>query len=103
MTLQQDQIVATTDPATETAEPMTNHVSNEATHTCDEHRAKSTKTQRLNNNILSWNIHDSATIQGEKIGDASFLSIINKSDIFCLQETKERSKFLTSDVSIPIE
>ena len=43
-------------------------------------------------NILSWNIHDASDIQGKKISDPSFLSIINKADIFCLQETKEELK-----------
>ena len=43
-------------------------------------------------NILSWNINDASGIQGKKIDDPSFLSIINKADIFCLQETKEELK-----------
>ena len=42
--------------------------------------------------ILSWNIHDASGIQGKKVEDPSSLSIIDKADIFCLQETNEQLK-----------
>ena len=42
--------------------------------------------------ILSWNIHDASGIQGKKVEDPSFLAVIDKADIFCLQETKEEIK-----------
>ena len=43
-------------------------------------------------NILSWNIHDASGTQGKKVEDPDFLTIINKANIFCLQETKEEIK-----------
>ncbi|KAL5247926.1 hypothetical protein ACHWQZ_G017182 [Mnemiopsis leidyi] len=43
-------------------------------------------------NILSWNIHDASGTQGKKVEDPDFLTIINKANIFCLQETKGEIK-----------
>ena len=42
--------------------------------------------------ILSWNIHDGSSVEGKKVDDATFLSIISQADIFCLQETKQEIK-----------
>ena len=43
-------------------------------------------------NILCWNINDASGIGGKKVDEPSFVAVISKADIFCLQETKEELK-----------
>ena len=55
-------------------------------------RAHRKVANQMSLKILSWNIHDAASIEGKKVEDNSFLSVITQADIFCLQETKEEVK-----------
>ena len=46
--------------------------------------------QPLEMSIVSWNIHDTMTrLEGAKSEDPDFVQILEKSTIFCLQETKQ--------------
>ena len=55
-------------------------------------RESGTNDNQCSINILSWNIHDAAGINGKKVEDDEFLQIINRGDIICLQEIKESLK-----------
>ena len=41
---------------------------------------------------MSWNIRSRDTITGNKTNDKDFIDILNKCDIFCLQETRKEIK-----------
>ena len=50
--------------------------------------------------IVSWNICDSTDkVLGDKTNQSDFVSVIDGSDVICLQETKRESVLLTSVIT----
>ncbi len=50
-------------------------------------------TKMMNLNIISWNINDASdSVLGPKYHNQDFLKIVDKSNIFCFQETKKEIK-----------